>query len=157
MPTFNLGVASRAQLVGVNPKLVGLVERALQLSEIDFAVNDGVRTLEEQKELLKHGATTTLHSKHLPHPDGYGWAVDLVPWIGGKKVWSWPPIYKIASAMQQASREYDVEITWGGVWDRLMSELDRGPEALAKAVQGYEVRHPGKDFIDGPHFQLGRN
>lgn len=107
--------------------------------------------------MVERGVSQTMNSNHLPKADGLGHAVDLVPYLDGKLVWSWPAIYPIAAAMQQASAEAKVEITWGGVWDRLMSELPSGPTALAAAVTAYEQRHPGRDFIDGPHYELGRN
>jgi peptidoglycan LD-endopeptidase CwlK len=49
------------------------VIRAIELSVQDFAVHDGVRTLEEHKEHIAAGASQTLDSRHLS-----GHAVDLV-------------------------------------------------------------------------------
>lgn len=153
---FKLGPKSCAELVGVHPDLVAVVKRALQLSAQDFAVHDGIRTVAEQKAFVAAGVSRTMKSKHLE-----GLAVDLVPWVGGKLRWWWPQIYQIAAAMHQATRELDVPIRWGVVWDRRLNDLALGvsdPEPLARALQAeglaYNARHPGSDFPDGPHYEL---
>lgn len=155
--TFTLGVISRTNLQQVHPQLVALVNRAILISSVDFQVTAGARTLEQEEKMVADGASQTLHSHHLIQKDGYGGAVDLVPFYNGSPHWDWNLIYPIAATMQQVAKEAGVEITWGGVWDRLMSELPSGAAALKAAVTAYEQRHPGRDFIDGPHFELGRN
>lgn len=153
---FTLGLKSHGQLVGVHPALKAVVVRAIQLTEVDFGVHDGARTLAEQKMLLARGATKTLNSRHLVKADGFGHAVDLVPWIGGRFSWAeWEPFYQIAWAMEQARREQGVEITWGGIWDRPLSALSlAGPACCQREMATYGRRHAGSDFYDGPHFQL---
>ena len=151
--TYALGERSRAKLSGVHPRLVAVVNRAIALTEQDFAVTDGVRTLAQQQVLVSKGASKTLNSRHLPQPDGYGHAVDLVPFVDGPR-WEWPLIYPIAAAMRTAARELNVPLVWGGVWDRKLFELPNTPDALKDAVAAYCLRHPGPDFIDGPHYQM---
>lgn len=108
---FQLGTASRKRLQGVHPDLVRVVERAIQISEIDFTVLEGVRTLAKQRTLLQSGATTTLRSRHLT-----GHAVDLGALLGGKVRWDWPLYHKIAAAMKQSSAELGIRVEWGGDW-----------------------------------------
>lgn len=108
---YVLSDKSKKKLIGVNEKLVRVVVRALELSEVDFVVVEGVRSVERQKELVAAGASTTMNSKHI-----VGRAVDLAPYIGGQVRWDWPPFYKIASAMKQAAKELNVSIVWGGDW-----------------------------------------
>lgn len=152
--SFALSARSCAELKGVHPDLVAVVERAIVLTAQDFCVHDGVRTLEQQKALVRAGASKTLNSRHLIRPDGYGHAVDLVPWIGGKPRWEWKPIYLIAVAVRRAAVERGVGLTWGGVWDRRLADLPETATGLEAAVRAYTVRHPGPDFIDGPHYEL---
>lgn len=152
--TYVLGARSRAKLTGVHPKLVAVVEKAIQITSQDFAVTDGVRTLDYQRELVRRGASRTLKSKHLPQPDGYGHAVDLVPFIGGIPRWEWPPIWSIAQAVDMAATALGVRLVWGAVWDRGMTDYGGSAEALRAAVEAYKKRHPGPDFLDGPHYQL---
>lgn len=151
---FTLGDKSEAELKGVHPRLVAVVRRAIQLTAQDFTVHDGVRTLEQQRANLVAGTSKTLDSKHLAQADNFGHAVDLVPWVGGKPRWEWPAIYPIAAAMRRAAEELATPLTWGGAWD--IPFLSIGPTAgdMEKAVQAYTQRHPGPDFIDGPHYQL---
>ena len=101
------------RLDGVHPDLVAVVNRAFELCEIEFAVIEGLRTLEKQKKLFAAGASKTMNSRHL---DGH--AVDLAPVIDGNIRWDWPPFYKIATAMKGAAQELGTPIEWGGDWTK---------------------------------------
>lgn len=109
--TFKLGVQSKANLKGVNPDLVKVVERAIQITEIDFRVTEGLRTRTRQAELVKAGASKTMDSRHIT-----GHAVDLVALVNGGARWDWPLYYKLADAMKKAAAELGVSIVWGGDW-----------------------------------------
>lgn len=153
---YRLGLRSRLELRGVHPRLCEVVHLAIAASEQDFAVHDGLRTADEQRELVRRGASQTLASRHLRQADGYGHAVDLVPIIGGKLRWEWPAIYPIAQAMHYAATRLNVPLVWGGVWDRPFLELSS--PALAIEVEHYVGRQQVRGrraFTDGPHFQLG--
>lgn len=152
--TITLGSKSRAELIGVHPKLIAIVERAAELSEQDFSVHDGLRTEAEQREYVRRGVSKTMNSKHMKQADGFGHAVDLVPWINGRMRWEWEPIYHIAAAVRAAAEIEGVQLVWGAVWDRSLLTLANGPAGLKQAVADYCKRHPGPDFIDGPHYQL---
>lgn len=151
---FQLGNNSLKELEGVHPKLVGVVKRAIELSSVDFSVHDGLRTLEEQKRLIASGASKTLKSKHMKQADGYGHAVDLVPYVNGKMRWEWDLIWPIALAVDAAATELNVHLIWGAVWDQSMMYYGGSIEALKAEVEKYKRRHPGADFLDGPHYQL---
>ena len=56
--------------------------------------------------------------------------------------------------MRAAAVQKGVRIRWGGVWDRCLNDLPADPAGLEEAVKAYCARHPGPDFIDGPHFEL---
>lgn len=155
--TYVLGRRSRARLKGVHPRLVQVVERAIEITLQDFTVHEGVRSLAVQKRNLAKGVSWTLASRHLPQADGYAHAVDLVPWVDGKPVWNWALCYKVAAAMSQAARELGVELVWGGVWDRPMIAYGLDGEAIRAASQAYVARRKGRKkraAIDGPHFEL---
>jgi peptidoglycan L-alanyl-D-glutamate endopeptidase CwlK len=161
---FVLGTRSREQLKGVHPSLVKLVEEAIKMTPQDFGVHSGVRTAREQKILFEKRATkkdgVRNKSKHQVQADGFGHAVDLVPWVGNFR-WEWPLIYPIAGVMGLLSVRMGVSIRFGGVWDRRMSDYIRGDMSIGQAaaavqreVHAYCVRNPGPDFIDGPHYEL---
>jgi hypothetical protein len=124
MNSYQLSGRSLTKLQGVHPDLVRVVQRALQLSKVDFAVTEGVRTIERQAELVAGGASRTMSSRHIT-----GHAVDLAPIIGGQISWAWPPFYDLADAMKKAAAELKVAVCWGGDWvtfrDGPHFELDR--------------------------------
>lgn len=151
---FTLGARSLKELEGVHPFLVSVVKRAVELSEVDFSVHDGLRTQAEQDEYLRTGVSKVKKSKHMIQADGYGHAVDLVPWVGGKLRWEWGPIYTIAVAVRAACAETALQVRWGAVWDRHILDLPDDDAGLRAAVKEYCDRHPGPDFLDGPHFEL---
>ncbi len=148
--TIVLSDYSEKRLLGVRNSLVKVVREAALLTEgMDWRVGEGMRTLARQKQLVASGASQTLNSYHLE-----GRAVDLHALIGKKVAWDWPLYWRIARFMRAASIKTGVPIVWGGVWDKELSELS---DDLGKEVQAYCARHKGRDFIDGPHFQLPRN
>lgn len=111
MMAFKLSQKSLDRLVGVHPHLVDVVKRALELSEVDFTVLEGVRSVTRQEQLLKSGATTTMKSRHIT-----GHAVDLGAYVAGQVRWDWPLYDKVASAIKSAAKELNVPIEWGGDW-----------------------------------------
>lgn len=153
---FKLGTKSKQNLVGVHPHLVAVVERAIELTQQDFRVFEGVRTQEQQKANYAKGTSTTLNnSRHLVGKDGYAHAVDLVPLIDGQLKWDWEGCYKIATAVFYASAELNIPIRWGGVWDKLLSETQG--MTTRQAQQAYvdkRMRNNQRAFADGPHFEL---
>lgn len=156
--SYSLGQSSKTNLVGVIPQLIKVVELAITITKQDFTVYEGLRTLARQKLLVKQGYSRTLDSYHLPQADGFGHAVDLVPWIQGHPVWDWEGCYEIALAMDTAATRlgYADMIVWGAVWDKSLAAYGGDKTAYKKAVQEYQIRHTGKDFLDGPHFQWKR-
>lgn len=106
---FNLSKRSLNKLQGVKQPLVDVVNRALELSEIDFGISEGVRSLERQKQLYADGKSKTMNSRHLT-----GDAVDVYAWVDGGVSWMFHYYEDIAKAMFKAAEELKVEIEWGG-------------------------------------------
>lgn len=139
---FTFGERSRKNLKGVHPNLVKVLERALELSSIDFFVNEGVRTPERQQELYAQGRTKpgpkvtwTLKSNHFINPrTGYGHAVDIYahPFNPNQS-----PVTSraLAAVMLRAAHELDIPIRWGADWDRDGVFYEKGES-------------------DSPHFEL---
>jgi len=105
---YKLSLRSKQRLSGVHPDLVAVVKRAIEITEQDFSVTEGIRHIERQRQLVATGKSTTLNSRHLT-----GHAVDLVPYPVS---WDWEHFYPIADAMKQAAEELDVDLEWGGDW-----------------------------------------
>lgn len=150
--TFQLGERSEANLVGVDERIVLVVRKAILLTEVDFSVHDGLRTLAEQKALVASGASTTLESYHLT-----GDAVDLVPYVNGRLRWEMPLCNQVAKAMARACELLSVRLVWGRVWDRELLELDPDDydgERLDYVRRYQRLRQTKKvPLDDGPHFQ----
>lgn len=121
---YKLGTRSKQRLKGVHDDLVKVVDRAIEISTVDFTVLEGMRTPERQKALMDAGASQTLNSRHIT-----GHAVDLGAWVEDEVRWDWPLYNKIATAMKEAANQLDVAIVWGGDWrsfkDGPHFELDR--------------------------------
>ena len=67
--TFKLSSRSEARLEGLDPRLIAVVKSAIHKSKIDFGVICGMRTLDEQKELVAKGASQYAQSGDpLPQP-----------------------------------------------------------------------------------------
>ena len=105
---YKLSLRSKQKLSGVHPDLVDVVQRAIEITEQDFSVLEGLRSIERQKELYKSGKSKTMNSRHLT-----GHAVDLAPY---PLSWDWEYFYPIADAMNEAAKELGVDVEWGGDW-----------------------------------------
>lgn len=130
MSGFQLSQRSRARLEGVHPDLVAVVQLTIQRTPVDFTVVEGVRTLAQQREYVRRGASQTMASYHLPQWDGFSHAVDLAPLIDGVIPWSdWQAFADLAAVVKGCAAELDIPVEWGGDWTTLK---------------------------DGPHFQIPR-
>jgi peptidoglycan L-alanyl-D-glutamate endopeptidase CwlK len=111
--TFKLGAQSEKNLIGVHPDLVLVVREAIKITDIDFKVLEGVRSIKRQHEMMKIGASQTMNSRHLT-----GHAVDLAALYGGKVAWDWPLYYILGDCMKTAAKSVSVKIEWGGDWKK---------------------------------------
>lgn len=150
---FKLGLRSKQELQGVHPDLVHVVEFAILVSKQDFAVHDGLRTDTEQARLVHAGASRTMNSMHRVQPDGFGHAVDLVPYVNGKLRWEWGPIYLIAEAMKKTAEDFGVRLRWGGNWQELTGS-SKAPHVLVREYVDQRRGIGQTAFIDGPHYEL---
>ena len=148
-----LSKLSLGRLEGVNPDLVKVVKRAIEITQQDFLVVEGVRSKEQcyinygkgrtaaqciakdvpasyaQPKLAKvTWLTNPLSSKHVS-----GKAVDLVPYPV-----DWNDVSKfdqIAKAMFAAAKVLGVSIRWGADWDNDGNYREKGE-------------------YDSPHFEI---
>lgn len=147
---FKLSKKSLERLEGVDERLVEVVKLAIEVSNIDFAVTEGLRTVERQRELVAKGASQTMKSKHIE-----GLAVDLAAYIGDRISWEMNLYDDIADAMKYAAKEIDVPICWGAAWH--IEDIREWDGTMQDAMDEYiDVRRSqGKrPFIDGPHFEI---
>ncbi|KZZ63541.1 hypothetical protein A3765_10565 [Oleiphilus sp. HI0130] len=127
---FKLSGKSLQRLGGVHPDLVRLTKRAIERSPVDFGITEGVRSYERQVQLVQAKKSTTLHSLHLVQEHtGYGHAIDIFAYVGGKATWS-PKYYgPIIQTFITEAAILGIQTEFGLLW---------------------------KDFTDAPHIQLNR-
>jgi len=148
--TFQLSKRSHDRLFGVNPKLVAVVNRAIELTTVDFGVTEGLRTVETQEAYVKAGKSQTMDSKHIG-----GNAVDLVAYINGGVSWELNLYDNIAEAMRTAAIENDLPLRWGAAWN--VPDICKWTGSMEDAMNHYidERRQQGRrPFIDAPHFEI---
>jgi len=133
------GKASLAKLEGVHPDLVKVLKKAIIDTPVDFTIDQGTRTTAYQQSLYAKGRTTAGEivtnadgvknkSNHQIKSDGYGWAVDLYPYVNGKVQYNDVTNLRIISAHILATAKcMGIKVDWGGGW---------------------------KTFKDYPHFEL---
>lgn len=138
---FKFSQKSLDRLKGVHPLLVNIVECVMEQQIIDFSVNEGVRTLDRQKQLVAEGKSRTMLSKHLIQNDGYGHAVDLYP----------SPV-----DMAKVTKGDAREIVRFGILAGLMLSVAKKRGIII--VSGMDWDGDGQTldhtFFDAPHFQI---
>lgn len=151
--TFKLSQRSLDRLDGVNEQLVGVVNRAISITKVDFGVICGLRTEAEQRALVESGASQTMKSKHLE-----GKAVDLMAYVGPRGSWELNLYDDIADAMAESALSLGVKIRWGAAWTVPdigdWHERGRSMEAAMNSYIDTRRSQGRRPFIDGPHFEI---
>ena len=153
--TFRLSQRSMDRLEGVHPAMTGVVERAIQLTDVDFGVTQGVRTLDEQKANVAAGRSQTMASKHLLQDDGFSHAVDVVAYVGSDVAWELNMYDNICDAFKTAAEEVECSIKWGAAWSE--GDIRTYSSSAEDAMMAYvDLRRSQgrRPFIDAPHFEL---
>ena len=150
---YVLSKLSLNRLQGVDPNLVAVVKRAIELTPQDFMVVEGLRSKEQcyinygkgrtaaqcsakgvpAKYAAPHLAKVTWLNNPLSSKHVTGRAVDLVPYPV-----DWNDLDKfdqVAKAIFAAAKELGVSIRWGADWDN-------------------DGKYREKGEYDSPHFEL---
>jgi len=153
--SFRLSQRSMDRLEGVHPHMTAVVERAIQLTGVDFGVTQGVRTLDEQKANVAAGRSQTMASKHLLQDDGFSHAVDVVAYVGPDVSWELNVYDDICDAFKEAAKEVGCSIKWGAAWSEGDIRTYEGTSEEAMMAYVDLRRSQGRrPFIDAPHFEL---
>ena len=154
--TFKLSQRSLDRLEGVDERLVAVVKYAITETKIEFGVTCGLRTIEEQRELVAQRASHTMKSKHID-----GLAVDLMAYVGSRASWELNLYDEIADAIKKAAEVVDVGICWGAAWATkdhpYPMDIRKWDGTMEDAMNAYvDLRRSQgrRPFIDGPHFEL---
>ena len=131
---FKFGERSQNNLKNIHPKLIEVMTESIKNSPYDFTIVDGVRTAERQNELYQQGRTKTGNivtskdgynkkSNHQVKSDGFGYAVDLYPFIDGTVRTDYAKYKKetnaIAEHILNTAKKIKINVEWGGHWKSL--------------------------------------
>lgn len=130
--SFKLSQRSKANLEGVDDRLVKVINRALEISSADFAVIEGLRSMKKQEENVRKGVSKTMASRHLT-----GHAVDILPSaIKPGMNWDLKYFMPVLDAIGRAGEELGVPLRFGINW--------KSDPSLPIETK----------FIDAPHVEL---
>ncbi len=125
---FKLSTSSKERLLGVDFRVIEIIDYALKISKVDFGIpaDGGLRSGKRQKQLF---------DAELSKCDGInnvsahqrGLAFDVYAYVDGKANWERTHLTSVAAAILQAASVLGYKLEWGGHW---------------------------KSFCDFPHFQL---
>ena len=122
---------SAARLATCHPDLQRLFNDVIK--HWDCSVTYGIRTEEEQTQMVAKGKSKTINSKHLRQADGYSHAVDVVPypvdWKDHRR------FYYFGGFVLGTAKKLGIPIRWGGDWNGNLEVKDQ-------------------NFNDLPHFEL---
>lgn len=124
---FAFGKTSKTRMIGLDSRLIVFLNRAIEITQVDFTIVEGLRSKAKQAADVKSGASFTMNSRHLT-----GHAVDVAPWIAGAISWKWAHFHQLAPYLFEAAKQVKCPIEWGGNWPAV----------------------PGKSAPDGPHWQI---
>jgi peptidoglycan L-alanyl-D-glutamate endopeptidase CwlK len=140
---YIFGRTSKKRLATCHKDLIKIMNLALSVSQMDFGIAEGHRSLELQLKYFREGKSkidgVTRKGKHNYSPS---LAADIFPFINGKAKWSNEELSYLAGVIHACSEillkqgEISHRIRWGGNWD----------------MDGV-ILHD-QSFDDRPHFEL---
>jgi len=120
---FKLSQKSISHMMGIDPRLIQIARRAIEITNVDFGIPEdgGVRTAQRQHELYLMGRSKCdgyekLSNHQIKSPNAYGKAVDFFAYKNGLASWDNHLLAVVACAFLQASCELGYIIQWGGLW-----------------------------------------
>jgi len=111
---FALSEKSKTNRIGIDPRLIRISDRAIQISMIDFGhgPDSGLRTTQRQAELFASCVSKCDGvTKRGPHQDGK--ALDFTAYIDGKPVWGHQYYAMLMVHVMQAANELGYKIRCG--------------------------------------------
>ena len=113
---YSLSARSKGILAEVDPRLGELFTTAIIDSPHDFTIYHGLRTQQEQNEMLRTRASRVQRSKH---QDGKAVDIFIIGKDGGAD-WDDIKAYTaVANHVKACSVRLNIPIVWGGDWENL--------------------------------------
>lgn len=145
---YKFGEASKKRLNTCHPDLILICEEVIKV--YDFAVLEGIRTMQQQQEYYSLGRSqldgVKNKSKHQDNGTGKSMAIDIIPYKKGENIFSGKEkdnrrFYYLAGLMKMTALKLKSEgkithdLRWGGDWDS-------------------DDIYSDQNFDDLPHFEL---
>lgn len=115
--TFKLSSRSTTNMIGVDPTLRLVAQRAIEITKVDFGIpsDGGYRTATRQRALYEEGKSKADGTEKLSKHQS-GRALDFYAYVDGKASWEKEHLAQVACAFLQASLELGYTIRWGGLF-----------------------------------------
>ena len=117
MSKFKLGKSSKENRRGVDPRLIEMSDRAIELTMVDFGHGpmSGIRTAEIQNALFQDGKSKADGYTHKSNHQT-GKALDFYAYVNGGASWNPSHLAMVGAAFLQAANELGYVVEWGGLW-----------------------------------------
>lgn len=115
--SFKLSKNSLNNISGVDPDLIRVARRAIEITLVDFGYPKlgGKRTALEQRQLFEDGKSRADGYMHKSRHQS-GLAIDFYAYVDGSASWKHEHLAMVAAAHLQAASELGVKVKWGGLW-----------------------------------------
>jgi len=121
---FSFGIRSKEKLYTCHPDLILIFETAIAISNVDFGVSEGNRSIADQYKYYRAGKSQIdgIHKKG-KHNYKPSLAVDYYAFINGKASWDKEALSYIAGLLHAvteilyAAGKITHKLRWGGNWD----------------------------------------
>ena len=122
--SFKFGNTSEERLNTCHPDLIVIMNTAISISDVDFGIAEGYRSIEKQKQYFSEGKSkidgVTNIGKHNYKPS---FACDIYAYLNGKALWDNETITYLSGIIRATSEilfktgKIKHKIRWGGNWD----------------------------------------
>ena len=140
---FKFGTTSSQRLSNCHKDIITVMNEAIKVSDIDFGIACGYRSVKEQQDLYNQGRNRAgvivtyvdgvkMKSKHNNLPS---LAVDIYAYVDGKATWDEKYLYYLGGVIMLIAKQKNITLRWGGNWDR-------------------DATMDDQRFNDLPHFEL---
>ena len=131
MSRFQFSFKSKQKLETCHIDIQTVLDRAIDISPIDFGISEGYRSIEKQQEYYAQGRTAP--GKIITYIDGVNkkgkhnfnpsQAVDIYAFVNGKRNWSKSNMFLLAGLILSISEDFfekgiiSNKLAWGGFWN----------------------------------------
>ena len=114
---YSFSRRSLQKLNTCDSKIINVMTLAIKVSEVDFGITEGTRTLATQQKYFAEGRSKcdgiTDKSRHQSNPSE---AVDFYCWVNGKINYEDKYMGYVAGIIFNLGFQIGIDLEWGGLW-----------------------------------------